>query len=198
MDSIPQNAPDDCGRDLPAAPGIYAIINRVNQHVYVGSAKSLLHRKQHHFRDLKAGNHKNPHLQRAFNSYGSDAFLFVVLEPVEHVENLLVREQHYIDTLNPEYNIARTAGSNLGVSPSLETRAKMRAARLANEHMPEQMEKLNADRRGKHLSPEHRAKITANQIGKKLLPEHRAKISAAHLGKKKTPEHSANIRAAKL
>jgi group I intron endonuclease len=92
--------------------------------VYVGSAKNLLHRKQHHFHDLKAGNHKNDHLQRAYNHYGPDAFLFGVIEHVEHVELLLTREQYHIDTLNPEYNIARTAGSNLGAQLTPETKAK--------------------------------------------------------------------------
>ena len=155
--------------DLPATPGIYAIVNRVSQHVYVGSAKSLIHRKHHHLRDLKAGTHKNHHLQRAYDCYGADAFLFGILEHVEHVEHLLTREQYYIDTVNPEYNIARTAGSNLGMQFTPEHRAKISAKRLTHEHMPEQMEKLNADRRGKHLSPEHRAKISSEPKGQKTL-----------------------------
>ena len=183
---------------IPSTPGIYAIVNLVNQHFYVGSAKSLSDRKHHHFRDLKSGKHKNSHLQRAYDAYGSDVFLFGILEHVEYVGDLLSREQYYIDTLDPEYNIARVAGSNLGTKTSPETRAKMRAARLANEQMLEQMEKLAADRRGKKLSAEHRATISANQTGRKKTPETVARLSAAHLGKKKTPEHSANIRAAKL
>ena len=30
--------------DIPPTPGIYAIVNLVNQHFYVGSAKNLRHR----------------------------------------------------------------------------------------------------------------------------------------------------------
>src|SRR2546428_643607 len=142
MDIVPQ--------DLPDAPGIYAIVNRVNQHFYVGSATSLLKRYQHHLRDLGTHIHKNSHLQRAYDLYGSDSFRFEILELVEHVEHLLTREQYYIDTLNPEYNIARTAGSNLGMTYTPETKAKMREARKAHPSMPEQMAKLNADRTGKH------------------------------------------------
>jgi len=196
MDIVP---PFDFDSDtIPSTPGIYAIVNRLNQHIYVGSAKNLLHRKQHHFRDLKAGKHKNPYLQRAYDSYGPDALLFGVIEHVSHVEDLLVREQYYIDMLNPQYNIARTAGSNLGMTVTPETKARMSTARLKHPHMLEQMEKLGADRRGKPLSPEHRAKITANQIGRKHSPASIEKMRAAKLGKKKTPEHAANIRAAKL
>lgn len=197
-DSVPQNSYLRCNVVVPSTPGIYAIVNLVNQHFYVGSAVNLKKRNHHHLRDLVTGKHKNAHLQRAYNLYGSDAFRFDILEHVEHVDNLLTREQHYIDTLNPEYNISRTAGSNFGMSFTPEHRAKISAARRANYGMLEQMETLNAARRGKHLSPEHRAKITANQTGKQVSPETRARMSAAHTGKKKTPEHAANIRAAKL
>src|SRR6266705_2655212 len=171
---------------IPKKPGIYAIVNRRNQHFYIGSAKNLKDRKNHHFLDLKAGNHKNDHLQRAYNLYGSNAFLFVIVERVEYFEDLISREQHFIDTLNPHYNIARTAGSCLGTTCSPETKAKMSAARRAHPKMLEQMEKLHADRRGKPLSNEHRAKISVVQVGRSLPDEHKSNISDAHKCKKKT------------
>lgn len=183
-------------RTIPKSPGIYTIVNLVNQHFYVGSATSLRQRKHNHFRDLRTGNHKNPYLQRAYDLYGSDNFLFAIVEHVEHVENLILREQHYIDTLNPEYNIARTAGSNLGVPKTPETKAKMSSSRLAHPKMLEQMENLN--RRGKPHSPEARSKISVAQTGRTLPDAHKANISAAHKGKKKTPEHAANISAGKM
>src|SRR5579859_914250 len=150
-DIVPQNADQpvfDFVSAIPTTPGIYIIVNRINQHFYVGSAINLLHRKHHHFSYLRKGKHKNPYLQRAYNAHGLDVFLFGIIEHVEHVEHLLTREQYYIDTLNPEYNIARTAGSNLGLKTTPETRAKMRAARRAHPQMLDQMEQLNADRRG--------------------------------------------------
>ena len=200
MAIVPQN-PALCMVDFehafPSTPGIYVILNRVNEHLYVGSAVNLIHRKRHHLSYLSRGQHKNPYLQRAYDAYGSDAFLFGVIEQVEHADQLLAREQYYLDTLNPEYNIARTAGSNLGLKTSPETREKMRAARVAHPQMLLQMEQLNAARRGKHLSPEHRAKITANQLGKKLSPEQRAKMSAAHRGRKKPAEAVARSAAAR-
>src|SRR2546429_9061448 len=130
--------------DIPSTPGIYAIVNLVNQHFYVGSAKNLSDRRRQHLRMLEAGKHGNPHLQYAYNMYGPDAFRFDILEHVEHVENLLAREQHYIDSLDPQYNIARIAGSTLGRKATDEQRAKQGAAR-----------------RGRIISPEWRAKISA-------------------------------------
>jgi len=183
---------------IPSAPGIYAIVNQTNQHRYVGSAKNLLKRQQHHLRDLATGKHKNPHLQRAYDLYGTDAFSFVVLECVEHESDLLTREQFYIDTLNPEYNIARTAGSNLGRTYTPETRTRMSAAAQTRANMLEQMRKLNADRTGKPLSPSHRAKISAIQVGKQLPEAHKANISAAHKGQKKSKAHAANISKGKM
>ncbi len=185
MNSIP--------RSMPPSPGIYAIVNSCNQHRYVGSAVNLLKRQQHHLRDLATHKHKNSHLQRAYNSYGPDAFYFVVLELVDHSRDLLNREQHHIDTLNPEYNIARTAGSNLGMSFTDEHKARISAKRRTNPNTAIQMAKLNTDRTGKHLSSEHRAKISVNQKGRKLSAETRAKMSAAHKGQKKTAEHAAKI-----
>lgn len=198
MDSIPQNALDNCDCDPPAAPGIYAIINRINRHVYVGSAKSLIHRKEHHFRDLKAGNHKNHHLQRAYDHYGSDAFCFVVLEAVEHVEDLLAREQHYIDTLNPEYNIARTAGSSLGVKRSPEFKKKISIVHTGRKHTIESRLNMGAPKRGRKQSPEHIAKRSAARIGKKQSPEHAAKSRVTFLGGKHTPEARAKMSEARL
>jgi group I intron endonuclease len=124
---------------LPSTPGIYAIVNLANQHFYVGSAKNLLARERHHSRDLAKGKHKNAHLQRAYDFSGPDSFCFTILEHVERMEDLLAREQHYIDTLNPDYNISRTAGSNLGMKFTPEHRTRISDARRANERMPEQM-----------------------------------------------------------
>jgi excinuclease UvrABC nuclease subunit len=50
---------------LPSTPGIYASVNLANQHFYVGSAVNLRRWKMDHFKTLKAGTHRNAHLQHA-------------------------------------------------------------------------------------------------------------------------------------
>lgn len=109
---------------IPIDSGIYKIINTVNGQLYVGSAVSLRRRRHQHFTSLRRGRHKNPHLQAAFNKYGESAFVFTVIEIVENKEDLIAREQFFIDDLNPEYNIHRIAGSSLGVKHTAETRAR--------------------------------------------------------------------------
>ena len=108
--------------------GIYKITCTANGRFYVGSAVDLAKRKRDHFSYLKRGTHGNQHLQNAYNKYGRKAFKFAVLEHVADVEALIDREQHYIDTLEPEFNICKVAGSQLGVKRTEEVRAKMSKA----------------------------------------------------------------------
>jgi len=111
-------------------PGIYLIINLVNNKFYVGSAKNIWSRKLGHLRDLKNKKHKNIYLQNSYNKYGSQYFIVILLEKVESENDLITREQHWIDTLdttNKEiaYNICPTAESTLGRHHSEETKIKM-------------------------------------------------------------------------
>ena len=96
-------------QDLSGAVGIYAIINKVNGHIYVGQSKDLLHRKRDHFRALERNCHFNPHLQSAFNFYGKQSFEFYVIELAKICE-LNEKEQHWIDKMDAEYNIIRDIG----------------------------------------------------------------------------------------
>lgn len=183
---------------IPKSPGIYAIINRQKNHFYIGSAKNLRQRKNDHFKALKAGKHSNPHLQSAYNLYGSNAFLFVIVEHVDLFEDLLSREQHFIDTINPHYNIARIAGSNLGMTWSSKTKVKMSAAHRANPKMLENQAKATEAARiantGRKLSPEDLEK----RRGRKHTPEAISRMRIAKLGKPCTPETRAKLRAANL
>ncbi len=57
--------------------------------------------------------------------YGYSKFRLEILEYCS-VENLLEREQYYIDLLKPEYNILAVAGSSLGYKHTKETIAKFK------------------------------------------------------------------------
>lgn len=173
---------------IPKSPGIYAIINLQNKHFYVGSAVKLIRRKWSHFKDLKAGNHKNGHLQHAYNLYGAHEFRFVIIEHVEHVEDLLAREQYYLDSLNPEYNIARTAGNTLGIKLTDEQKSKLVAAHTGKKLSPEHRAKISGSQRGKKKTPEQVEKVRSALRGRTLAPEQRAQISATLTGKKQSPE----------
>ena len=112
---------------------IYKIINLVNNNIYVGSCYKIKQRRSNHFKDLNNNKHGNRHLQNAYNKYGKENFRFEVIEelifPVEYEkvlirEHLETREQFYIDTLSPKYNIRKIAESNLGIKFSAEVKKK--------------------------------------------------------------------------
>ena len=100
---------------------IYKIRNLNNDKIYVGSTVNYSARRQEHFRDLVINKHHSCALQRAFNKYGKDSFVFEIIEYVDEKNLLIQREQFYIDTLSPEYNCAKVAGSALGVKKSAES-----------------------------------------------------------------------------
>lgn len=106
---------------------IYKIENLINSHIYVGSSFEVEARKTKHFYLLDKGNHHSIHLQRAYNKYGKENFKFEILEELNNVsiEEVLLKEQFYLDSLNPEYNICKIAGSCIGVKRSKESRDKM-------------------------------------------------------------------------
>ncbi len=102
--------------------GIYKISNIITNKIYVGSAISLYNREIQHFFHLKQQTHHNKHLQASFNKYGIENFKFEVIEEIVNKNQLISREQFYIDTLNPQYNKCRIAGSPLGIKHSKKFR----------------------------------------------------------------------------
>lgn len=84
--------------------GIYCIINIYNGKRYIGSSKNIRERLWGHRASLRHNKHCNSHLQNSWNKYGEKNFDFYVIEKCPE-EKLLEREQFYIDTINPEYNL---------------------------------------------------------------------------------------------
>lgn len=112
----------------PKASGIYCIRNIRNNKRYVGSAVNIAARYRTHKYDLRRGKHHSPHLQNSWVKHGPDAFEFVVLEECA-VDELIQREQCWMDSLSPEYNVLPNAGSNLGYRWSEEQKRAFAAAR---------------------------------------------------------------------
>lgn len=116
--------------------GIYKIVNIINNKFYIGSSKELNRRWSEHKSELKHNKHINIILQRAWNKYGIDCFNFEIIEECD-VNILLEREQFYIDTLKPKYNIGlkSSGGDNLTNHPNrIEIIQKM-AIGVRNRHL---------------------------------------------------------------
>mgnify|MGYP001617485807 CR=1 FL=1 len=101
---------------ISQTPSIYQIRHIASGKVYVGSAINPRDRWKNHRVLLRNGKHHSIHLQRAWNKYNEVAFIFEIIEPVLFIEDLIAREQYWIDTLKAStqkhgYNITPTAGS---------------------------------------------------------------------------------------
>ena len=114
--------------DLRNKSGIYQIRNLVNNKIYIGSSINLRKREKEHFRDLKNCKHHSKKLQRAFNKYGEQNFIFEIIEFIEDKSKLLEHEQYWMDRFNvvkKGYNICSIAGSALGRKHSKQSRLKL-------------------------------------------------------------------------
>src|ERR1044071_1873117 len=107
--------------------GAYQIINEVNGKSYVGSSIDIDNRwDQHRYTFKQPSSPTRSYLHNAVKKHGIENFTFVILEECEPIKGaLLEREQFYIDTLQPEYNILPLAGSRLGSKLSPETIEKL-------------------------------------------------------------------------
>lgn len=167
--------------------GIYQIVNRVTGRCYIGSTVDFDGRWKSHCKDLDRGKHVNPKLQAAWNKYGEEAFRFRIVEFVPDLGNLHTREQHYLDTRKPEYNICKIAGSVRGlkwtkkVPVSDEHRKNLSLALKNRTFTPEWIAKMSAAAKARKASPETRAKMSASMKGKPFSDSHRAKLKANKL-----------------
>jgi group I intron endonuclease len=168
---------------MPYKSGVYKIENKNNGRVYIGSAVDFKKRWRQHRNDLNSGRHHSQKLQRAWNKYGEDAFVFAVVEIVFDESELLTREQAWIDFWDSSkhgYNISPTAGNCRGVVPSEAARAHMSEAQR---------------RRGKRKphSEESKRKMSIALKGRVISESARAAISRAHKGRAKSPTECQNI-----
>ena len=60
--------------------GIYCIVNKINNKVYIGQTKQkFVKRYWHHLWCLRKNKHDNRYLQKSFNKYGEQNFKFIVI-----------------------------------------------------------------------------------------------------------------------
>lgn len=179
--------------------GIYKIVNKTNNHYYVGRASNFQTRWSTHKLKLKENRHDNQHLQNAWNLHGENSFEFKIIEVIEkNIELLKKAEERYIAQfmndrnkgINDCYNKSNQSGGGLqseihrlklkefatGRKPSEETRRKLSEAAKA---------RVARDKQNNTgiFSPKHRALVSthnkANQHckGKVHSTETKQKIS---------------------
>jgi hypothetical protein len=152
--------------------GVYKIENTATGDIYVGSSVNLLTRWKSHVASLQKGKHHNKYLQRSWDKYGYEPFVFDVLELVRP-ENLIVSEQKYIEVIHPSYNLNPIAATTRGYHASEETKQRISASKKGQV----------SGFKGKHPSPEAIAKRVASMAGYTHSKETREKMSESHTGK---------------
>ena len=195
--------------------GIYCIEHIPSGRTYIGSAVNFAGRWRMHRSTLRRGKHHSPYMQKVWDKYGEEEFVFRIIEKCSR-ERLIEREQHHLDTCKPVFNHCRVAGSSAGREASQEARAKMSAAhkgKPGRQWTEETRQKQREVQTGKKRSPEVRARLrerfrdqpppTVSEdgrrriaeaargnrhcVGRVLSEETKAKISAALTGRKGKP-----------
>jgi group I intron endonuclease len=158
-------------KDNKNKSGVYRWINNINGKQYIGSSANLSDRLKQYF-SIKYLTRKKSisSISRAIFKYGYSNFTLEILEYCERDKIVILKkEQYYIDTLKPKYNILKLAGSPLGYKHTKEALAKMRNRKLSKEHLAKVLTRI-------------------------LSSSHKAKIRKANLGRKNTEEMKANMR----
>lgn len=133
--------------------GIYMIKNMINNKVYIGQAVNIERRWHDHISELNENKHINTHLQRAWNKYGSNNFIFSIVEKCSE-EELNDREIYYIAKYkahNRKYGYNKTYGGSNG-RPTDEIRAKM--SKIKKEQYKNPVERAKMSKSKATLSKE--------------------------------------------
>lgn len=138
---------------------IYKITCISNNKIYIGSASHYDKRMGTHISLLRKGEHDNPYLQSSFNKYGESSFIFEIIEKVKSKQELLSKEQYWLDKFqcykrNIGFNCCKSAFSRIGQKMSPEARKKIgdfwRGKKFSKERI-EKLKKERADAQGKKI-----------------------------------------------
>jgi group I intron endonuclease len=184
--------------------GIYKIQSKLKpKRIYIGSAVRIPARWWHHKFQLKNNKHANRKLQNHYNKYGLSDLEFSILTSCDK-EELIEKEQFFIDAYKPYFNISITAGNpmmgrhwseeaKLKLSQSLkgrkrseETKQKMRLIQL---NRPIEINRaISETQKGRHASDETKHRMSESQKGRVHSEETKEKLRIANIGKVITEE----------
>ena len=168
--------------------GIYRIRNVINNKIYIGSAFNFKVREKRHFNQLRKGKHHSVLLQRAFDKYGEENFVFeIVYEAKEeelNKEDLLKLEQKYLDELKPfapiGYNVSRKATNCVlyGEENGMWGKRGKDNPNYGRKDKPEVFEIKSKAQKGRKVSEETKKKLS--QIAKERYKTEKSPFYGKH------------------
>ena len=173
---------NEISKYLKGKSGVYCWVNLINGKYYIGSGVELNVRVSDYFQNSYLKNKNNLPIVKAILKYGLGNFALVILEFTDK-ENLLSREDHYLKSLSPEYNILENAGNSLGYKHTLESIKKITDS--VNSRL-EELREWASERKGeknpffgKTHTAEAISKISEAKKGHITSSETRTKLSNA-------------------
>lgn len=139
--------------------GIYRWTHKESGKSYIGSSVDLGQRFASYFSyNWISGQAKSSRICKALLKYGYSEFSLEILEYCSK-EDVIDREQFYLDSFRSEYNILKIAGSRLGTKQSEETKAKISSSLTGRKTSEITKSKQKAAKLGIPRSEETRAKL---------------------------------------
>ena len=140
--------------------GVYRWTNKLNGNSYIGGSTDLSRRFANYYNYNKIIK-SNMNINKAILKYGYSHFSLEILEYCKP-NNILTREQYYLDLYKPIYNILKKAGSSLGYRHTYETKAFISSIKTG---------KTGIKKIGVKHTEETKLKISKSLVGRKLSKE---------------------------
>lgn len=125
MFSDPLNQHNEILKTLKGKSGNYCWFNKLNGKCYIGSAVNLNNRINDYLQVSYLKSKNSLAIVRALNLYGHENFALLILE-ITDINDVIIREQFYLDKLQPEYNILSKAGNSAGYKHTPEVIEKLK------------------------------------------------------------------------
>jgi group I intron endonuclease len=142
-------------KELKSISGVYLWYNNMNNNYYIGSAKDLSNRLARYFRPSELVRVKSSLIHRALLSYGHNSFSVYILETC-YSNELIIREQYYLDLLLPIYNVLKLAYSSQNYLHSEDTKKMMSQIKLEDPNLINRITILAKMNKGRKHSDEFR------------------------------------------
>lgn len=180
-------------KDNKNKSGVYCWTNTESNAKYVGSSVDLCRRfRQYYNINYITRASKSSLICRALLKHGYSKFKLEILEYCAP-EECIKREQSYIDTLNPEYNVLKVAGSLFGYKHTIESLQKM--SEIAKNRSEETIAKLREAALGKTYkhTEETKRKISETMLGRNHTEETKKKLKFIQSNRKNPPVKGINV-----